>query len=53
MWSKFRKEKKVVKFEFGGNNITRFFFPLILVYFIALSGFSFRFNRGLNRKVNN
>lgn len=50
MWNKFGKDRKVTKFEFGGNTMTRVFFPLILLYFLAISKFSFRFSKGLNQK---
>ena len=51
MQNRFGKERQVVKFEFGGNLMTRIFFPLILFYFVALSVLFFRFSKGLNRKV--
>ena len=52
MRNRFGKGRQVAKFEFGGNMMTRIFFPLILFYFVAISRFSLRFGEGLNRKVN-
>jgi hypothetical protein len=50
MWNKIKTERKVVKFEFGGNVMTRVFFPLLLLYFVAIAKFSFRFYKSMNRK---
>ena len=50
MWDKIKTEREVAKFEFGGNAMTRVFFPLILLCFVALSKLSFKFRKSLNRK---
>lgn len=41
MWNDFRKKRAARKFEFGGNTMTRIFFPMILLFFVALSKISF------------
>lgn len=50
MWNKIKAERKSVKFEFGGNVMTSGFFPLILLYFVAVVKFTFKFRKSVNRK---
>jgi hypothetical protein len=50
MWGKVKAKREVTKFEFCGNIMTRIFFPLILLYFVALSIYSFKFRNSLNQK---